>query len=185
MDDNRLSASACPEQILPPPREHASSPRAASTPPPRHDQPRPASRTRGTVASVGYEQVGALGGITTSISSAELDDYQHGHEDLLDRRTILGSRRLRRTSLANSPFFERFYGGGIGSIRGFRFRGVSPRSGLDHDPVGGDFSVTGRLELDFPIDEEILRGVVFTDVGDVEPKSGSVQSAAASAPASG
>jgi outer membrane protein insertion porin family len=67
-----------------------------------------------------------------------------------------------------APFYERFYGGGIGSIRGFAYRGVEPRSGLEFDPVGGDFAVTGGLELDFPIAEDILRGDIFTDEGDVE-----------------
>ena len=71
--------------------------------------------------------------------------------------------------IGNSVFFERFYAGGIGSIRGFRFRGVSPRGGRADDPVGGDFSLTGSVELNFPLVGEGLRGVVFTDVGDVEP----------------
>ena len=69
----------------------------------------------------------------------------------------------------DSVFFERFYGGGIGSLRGFKFRQVSPRSGIDLDPVGGDFIATGTVELNFPVIGEGLRAVVFTDFGDVEP----------------
>jgi len=68
-----------------------------------------------------------------------------------------------------APFFERFYGGGIGSVRGFAFRGISPRSGPDHDRVGGDFSLTGSVELSYPIAGDTLRGVVFTDAVTVEP----------------
>jgi len=53
-------------------------------------------------------------------------------------------------------------------VRGFSFRGISPRSGPEDDRVGGDFSITGSAELSFPVVGETLRGVVFTDVGDVE-----------------
>ena len=69
----------------------------------------------------------------------------------------------------DAPFFERFYGGGIGSVRGFEFRGISPRSGPDDDRIGGDFSATGSAEVSYPIAGDTLRGVVFTDVGTVEP----------------
>jgi len=68
----------------------------------------------------------------------------------------------------DSVFFERFYGGGLGSVRGFKFRGISPRAGLDDDPVGGDFALTGTGELIFPLVGDTLRGVIFADVGTVE-----------------
>src|SRR6185436_14280667 len=69
-----------------------------------------------------------------------------------------------------SPFFERYYAGGIGTIRGFKFRGVSPRQGPDDDPIGGGFSATGSAELSFPLYGDNLRGVVFADAGTVEPE---------------
>ena len=49
-----------------------------------------------------------------------------------------------------------------------QFRGISPRSGPLQDPVGGDFSWLSTVEVNYPIFEEIVRGVVFTDVGTVE-----------------
>ena len=69
----------------------------------------------------------------------------------------------------DAPFFERFYGGGLGSVRGFAYRGVSPRDGRDNDPVGGNMNLLGTLELNYPVYGDSLRGVVFTDVGTVEP----------------
>jgi len=68
----------------------------------------------------------------------------------------------------DAPFFDRFYGGGRGSLRGFEFRGVSPRSGRDLDPVGGDFEMLCTAELSFPVYGDNFRGVVFTDIGTVE-----------------
>jgi outer membrane protein insertion porin family len=88
---------------------------------------------------------------------------------LLDRRTILALHLDAGYITGDAPFFERFYGGGIGSIRGFEFRGVSPRSGPGDDRVGGDFALAGSAELGFPLVGEQLRGVVFSDFGTVEP----------------
>ena len=87
---------------------------------------------------------------------------------MLYRRTVLNSHIEIGDDWTKAPFYERFYGGGFQSIRGFAFRGVEPRDGIHNDPVGGDFALTGGLEVDFPIAEDILRGDVFTDEGDIE-----------------
>src|SRR5207248_653425 len=78
----------------------------------------------------------------------------------------------------DAPFFETFYGGGLGSVRGFRYRGISPRSGVDDDPIGGNFVATATGEVSFPIATEVLRGVLFADFGDVEKsfKIGTIRS---------
>jgi len=125
---------------------------------------------RGTTASAGWESFGALGGdYTFQRFTLSWDGYRTLREDMLDRRVILALHADAGYIAGDAPFFERFYGGGIGSIRGFAFRGVSPRSGPDDDRVGGDFSITGSAEVSFPLIGEQLRGVVFTDVGTVEP----------------
>ena len=123
----------------------------------------------GYVATAGVEMFGALGGdYTFQRFSAGFDDYFTVYQDLLDRKTTLAVH-LNTGFIIGNPFVdERFYGGGIGSIRGFRFRGVSPRSGRGNDPIGGDFTAAGTVELNYPIYGETLRGVVFTDFGDVE-----------------
>jgi outer membrane protein assembly factor BamA len=125
--------------------------------------------SRGTSMQFGWESAGALGGeFQFQKLTASLNAYQALGEDLLERKTILGLHLDAGYIYNDAPFFERFYAGGIGSIRGFRFRGISPRSGLDDDPVGGDFSLTGTAEVSFPLAGDSLRGVVFTDVGTVE-----------------
>ena len=126
---------------------------------------------KGTTTTIGYESFGLLGGdYSFQKVSLGYDYYKTLSEDLLDRKTILRFYGdVGYIFGADDPFFERFYGGGIGSIRGFAFRGVSPRSGPAHDRVGGDFSATGTVEVSFPLVGEILRGVVFTDFGEVEP----------------
>lgn len=134
---------------------------------------------RGTVTSAGYEYVGALGGeYHFHKLTLNWDDYQTVRTDLLERRTVLGFHGFFGYIPGESPFFERYYAGGIGSIRGFRYRGVGPRDGRGEDPIGGNWETRGSVELNFPIYTETLRGVVFSDFGDVEPqfKFGTIRS---------
>jgi outer membrane protein insertion porin family len=126
--------------------------------------------SEGTSTRFGWEHYGAMGGdFTFDKLTFDFHYYMTLYEDLLDRRTILAFRGDAGYITGDSPFFEKFYAGGIGSLRGFRYRGVSPRSGIDDDPIGGDFSMTGSVELSFPLAGDMLRGVVFTDMGTVEP----------------
>ncbi len=67
-----------------------------------------------------------------------------------------------------APVYERFYAGGIGSLRGFDFRGIGPRGGIRNDVIGGDFKLTANIEYTFPLMGDVLRGVLFTDMGTVE-----------------
>jgi outer membrane protein insertion porin family len=126
--------------------------------------------SKGTTSTIGLESYGLLGGdFQFEKLTGSFDYYQTLSQDLLDRKVILRFYGdVGYIFGGDDPFFERFYGGGIGSIRGFAFRGVSPRDGPSQDRVGGDFSATGTVEVSFPLAAEILRGVVFTDFGTVE-----------------
>jgi outer membrane protein insertion porin family len=75
------------------------------------------------------------------------------------------------------PFYERYYLGGLYSLRGTRYRGISPRE-LDPstgsyfaEPVGGDTYWFGSVEYSLPIiDTEGgagLRLAAFYDIGSV------------------
>ena len=69
-----------------------------------------------------------------------------------------------------TPIFERFYAGGFSSIRGFAFRGVTPRDPVYGMGVGGDFQLLTTAQYMFPITaDDMLKGVVFVDAGTVEP----------------
>jgi outer membrane protein insertion porin family len=123
---------------------------------------------QGTVTTAGWEHVGAFGGdFDFDKFTLSFDYYTTVYADLLDRRTILALRADSGYISGSAPFFERFYLGGVGSVRGFRFRGISPRSGIDDDPIGGDFMASASAELNFPLAQDILRGVVFVDAGTV------------------
>ncbi len=125
--------------------------------------------SRGTITTFTWEHYGALGGdYNFDKFSASWNGYITLYEDLLDRKTILGLSADTGYITDNPPFFESFYAGGTGSVRGFRYRGISPRSGIDEDPVGGKFILTASAELSFPLAGDALRGVLFTDVGTVQ-----------------
>jgi outer membrane protein assembly factor BamA len=137
--------------------------------------------TRGTVTTLKWENVGALGGDHAfNRYTLGFEAYQTIGEDLLDRKTVLSFRGGTGYIAGSAPFFERFYGGGIGSMRGFQFRGISPRAGREDDPIGGEFYFNGTVEVGFPISGDNIRGVVFTDFGTVEPdvRFGNVRTAA-------
>jgi outer membrane protein insertion porin family len=62
------------------------------------------------------------------------------------------------------PLFERYFPGGINSVRGYADRSLGPKE--DGDVVGGDKQAIMNVELLFPIAEQFgLRGVAFFDVG--------------------
>lgn len=125
--------------------------------------------SRGWILDGSYEYAGALGGeYNFNKFIIGVNHYQTLHEDLLDRKTILSYRADFGYISGDAPFFEKFYAGGLGSVRGFRYRGISPRSGPEEDPIGGDFSLTGTVEVNFPVAGDVLRGVVFADAGTVE-----------------
>jgi outer membrane protein insertion porin family len=68
---------------------------------------------------------------------------------------------------SDTPIFENFYAGGYSTLRGFRFRGASPK--VDDVQVGGRFMFLGSLEYVFPLTaDEMLRGVAFCDYGTIE-----------------
>ncbi|HWB53475.1 MAG TPA: BamA/TamA family outer membrane protein, partial [Tepidisphaeraceae bacterium] len=133
----------------------------------------------GSDLTVGVDQYGALGGeFWFQKWTGGYHYYQTVYQDLLDRRTIIDYHVQSGVITGDAPFFEKFYDGGIGSIRGFDYRGVSPRAGRFNDRVGGDFTLSGGVELSFPIAGDILRGVVFTDLGtdDVNVQLGTIRS---------
>jgi outer membrane protein insertion porin family len=125
---------------------------------------------QGTNTRLEYKEFGALGGeYHYHQFDLGFDDYNTLYTDLQDRRTVLGFHADGGYILGDAPFFNRFYGGGRGSIRGFEFRGVGPRAGRDLDPIGGNLELLGSVELNFPVYGDSFRGVVFTDFGTIEP----------------
>jgi outer membrane protein insertion porin family len=82
------------------------------------------------------------------------------------------------TSRKSVPVFERFYLGGIYTIRGYRLQSVGPQAGVasagdpnlpiiaQGRPIGGDFQAFYNIEFEFPLIEAVgIKGVIFHDGG--------------------
>lgn len=129
--------------------------------------------SQGHRLNLSWEQAGVMGG---DYYHAKLNGGYSQHWtvaiDEQDRRSVVSARANIGQILGDAPVFERFYAGGIGSMRGFDFRGISPRDGLKHNRIGGEFMVMTGAEYSFPIYDKVIRGVFFTDMGTVERNFG-------------
>jgi outer membrane protein assembly complex protein YaeT len=129
--------------------------------------------SEGNRFQVAWEQFGALGGdYTFSKLTGNFDQYWTVNRDVFDRKHIVAAGAMLGQIFGDAPVFEKFYGGGIGSIRGFEYRGISPRAGMRKDRVGGDFTLLANSEYSFPLVGKTLRGVTFLDMGTVEDNFG-------------
>ena len=64
------------------------------------------------------------------------------------------------------PLYERFYVGGIYSVRGLDFGEAGPKDPATGDPIGGTEELIFNTEYIFPLVSDIkLKGVVFFDAG--------------------
>ncbi|MBY0308929.1 MAG: BamA/TamA family outer membrane protein, partial [Phycisphaerales bacterium] len=131
--------------------------------------------TRGTILEFNAEQVGALGGdYSFTKLGAQGSLYVPVDEDALGLRTVL----LLRSAMfwipddkSGVPVYERFFQGGR-EFRGFRFRGFGPREPRHDDPTrpardttGGTWSFFAGAQVEKPLVEEYISGVVFLDSG--------------------
>ncbi len=72
------------------------------------------------------------------------------------------------------PDYEKFYLGGINTMRGFDPQDIAPRD-EGGDPVGGEKFIQGNFELKFPLVESAgVFGVLFFDTGAVYRKEDSI-----------
>lgn len=132
--------------------------------------------TQGSRTSLSVSQAGLLGGdFQYTKLAAEHTLYIALREDIYGRATTL----KLNTEVAwapqgpdEVPTYERYYRGGQ-SFRGLDFRAVSPKgvrndNGLpSDDSIGGTYLFFAGAEINQPLFEEILSGVLFIDSGTV------------------
>jgi outer membrane protein insertion porin family len=129
--------------------------------------------TEGSTVQASFEEV--LGDFTFPVINLEA----HKYFTTFQRPDGSGKQVVAvRSQVAwegeNAPVYERFYGGGFQTVRGFAFRGMGPMepgtlptSGLFS--VGGNFMLLNSLEYQIPIKaNDHLYAVAFVDSGTVE-----------------
>jgi len=70
------------------------------------------------------------------------------------------------------PFFERYFAGGLRTVRAYNTNSLGPRDLLSNDPIGGNFRVVGGADVIFPIPfmekpPSSVRLSAFFDIGNV------------------
>ena len=126
--------------------------------------------TEGYKINASWEQVGALGGeFYYAALGAGGTLYKTVYMDITERKTVWAGQIRGSKIIGDAPVFERYYAGGIGSIRGFDYRGVSPQDSVaplfPEYPVGSQYILLAGTELTHPLYEETLFGKVFCDTG--------------------
>jgi outer membrane protein insertion porin family len=82
-------------------------------------------------------------------------------------RQVLAAHSAVGWAGTTTPEYERFFGGGFRSMRGFEFRGVGPAVGPYK--TGGDFMLLNSLEYQVPlVAKDAIYAVGFVDSGTVE-----------------
>ncbi|MFA6599768.1 MAG: outer membrane protein assembly factor BamA [Candidatus Omnitrophota bacterium] len=126
------------------------------------------SPMKGQLASLGGELIGTfLGGDESYyiLNAAYTYYWNVFKKHLLEMKARVGVS----DSLSGSdevPVFDRFYAGGLGTVRGYEYRRVGPME--NGDAVGGQSMAIINMEYSVPIPYlEGFRGAVFMDAGQV------------------
>lgn len=121
-----------------------------------------------------YEQV--AGDEIFGVLSGTYRWYKTLHEDLAERKTVLAMKLLGGVIVGDAQPFEKFYGGGTGTygIRGFDYRGISPRGKQTNvatpqrnDPIGSDWIFLANTEVTVPMGNDNFAALFFLDSGAV------------------
>lgn len=143
------------------------------------------TRNRTVFATRGSSQSVSL---QVSVPSSDLEFYKLSYvtkfyTGLTDNLTLLLRSNLAYgdgyAGLEELPFYERYFAGGLRTVRGFESNSLGPRQTFADgtpnprgDPVGGNMRVTGGADLIFPIPfvekpPPSVRFSAFFDVGNV------------------
>ena len=75
---------------------------------------------------------------------------------------------MTKLSWGALPAYEKFYLGGIDSIRGFKYADISPRDPITRERIGGNKFTQINVEYRFPLFKKLgVMGTIFFDAGNV------------------
>ena len=127
--------------------------------------------SKGSLNRLSFQIAGGLFGGTNYFTKTIIDSGWHfpiWKKLVLSLHGKIGYASGYKTSghkTKELPEFERFYVGGLSTVRGYDERSIGPKDNND-DPIGGNKLVVTNVEFNFPI-YDIIRGVLFWDAGNV------------------
>jgi outer membrane protein insertion porin family len=78
---------------------------------------------------------------------------------------------VEQRSGGNLPVYEKFFLGGLNTVRGYKYAHISPQDPDTGDRIGGDKMMCYNAEFRFPLlKNQGVLGVLFFDAGDVEDR---------------
>ena len=119
---------------------------------------------KGIIASTSLEVAG-VGGDQRFLTSSTSFNFYQGLKDFIGIDLIYRYKAnfYKTWDMGNLPINQRFFLGGIGSVRGFENRTLSPKNIYGYEE-GGTIAFTNSAELSFPLIDRIkLRGALFFD----------------------
>ena len=124
--------------------------------------------TKGRVINLGGDLVGGfLGGDQDFyVLRSGYTEYItiHKKQQIEFQARLSTSQAFGRTS--TTPAYDRFFAGGLGTVRGYNYRRVGPQDG--GEASGGQTMAIVNIDYTFPLPMlDAFRGVVFTDAGNV------------------
>jgi outer membrane protein insertion porin family len=121
-------------------------------------------------ASVEYAG-GLLGGDSAFVKLEGRVSYYHPIWKAVIGHVNGGIGYVTEGSSGKLPIYEKFFLGGMDSVRGFKYGDVSPIDPETRDRIGGEYMGFAQLETIFPILKNMgLNGVCFLDMGNVWEK---------------
>ncbi|MDL1958877.1 MAG: outer membrane protein assembly factor BamA [Deltaproteobacteria bacterium] len=121
-------------------------------------------------ASVEYAG-GLLGGDSAFVKLEGRASYYHPIWKAIIGHVNGGIGYVTEGSSGKLPIYEKFFLGGMDSVRGFKYGDVSPIDPETGDRIGGEYMGFMQLETIFPLLKNMgLNGVCFLDMGNVWEK---------------
>ena len=125
--------------------------------------------TRGTVLNVTYEHAGGfLGGDSAFEKITATGSVYFPTLWEITGHIRVGVGYVTEGEGGKLPVYEKFYLGGIDSVRGYRYGDISPKDPETGERIGGERMAFMQTEAIFPLVKSMgLKGVVFFDMGNV------------------
>ncbi|HPP66935.1 MAG TPA: outer membrane protein assembly factor BamA, partial [bacterium] len=124
----------------------------------------------GDMLQLSVEYAGSvLGSDIEYVKTIMENDYYKNLGQLVFHSKTYAGKVDEIDSSQDVPVYERFFGGGIGTVRGYSERELGPRSINRDYYLGGQAIFAQNLELLYPLtkESEILWAIIFYDIGNV------------------
>lgn len=122
--------------------------------------------TRGVISEFSVEYSGdILGGDISFIKPVLENDIYHPLGKWVFHSKTLAGIVEPTADMEDVPIYEKFFGGGIGTVRGYKERSLGPQE--EDYALGGRAIFAQNFELIYPLYQDILKGVLFFDAGNV------------------